>query len=490
MKKHIHLIIYASLLIQKHVVEGASCNLIPPMSTATGQDIGLVMIPGAQIAGEKYEDLTVEIQRQLPGARLWVGLTRGWLGSFPNPVEIAGALNDCVDKASSEGLSGPVFMAGHSLGGIMLETYVKDHPDKAAGIILLGSYLPDLFGDSSNQFPVPVLTAVGELDGLTLSYVYREWIESSEADGAGSYPVYVIDDANHAQVASGEIPSFVTTQDIPSPISFEEAHQRYAEAVVSFIIKQQQPLFSEEEVTAAFETNSRLKRNTGEFLVPFATTSLMETDNADVPSSSWMIEGQRILLAATEEEMENLEVIDFVVPFSDLGDTKPGVNSSMECQALVSTFCQPQYESSVADANILYSASVIKAKFKIEDVVRESLCLPEIPRRQCMDVNIAAFDLALSLATEEARERFLSIGTQLVFDNDSVSPWGPGWEYSSGLHYKKINETHTSLHSTSLISEPDFFIPAAAGMHYCDLLSPFRALEWIYIQGLQGKSYQ
>ena len=41
------------------------------------------------------------------------------------------------------------------------------------GIVLLGSYLPDLFGDHSNSFPVPVLTAVGELDGLTLSYVYR-----------------------------------------------------------------------------------------------------------------------------------------------------------------------------------------------------------------------------------------------------------------------------------------------------------------------------
>ena len=29
-----------------------------------------------------------------------------------------------------------------------------------------------------------------------------------------------------------------------------------------------------------------------------------------------------------------------------------------------------QYESSVADANVLYSAKVIKAKFKIEDTVR------------------------------------------------------------------------------------------------------------------------
>lgn len=56
------------------------------------------------------------------------------------------------------------------------------------------------------------------------------------------------------------------------------------------------------------------------------------------------------------------------------------------------------------------------------------------------------------------------------------------------MHYDKINDTHTRLYSTSLISEPDFIIHSAAGMHYCDLLSPFRALEWIYITGLQGKS--
>ena len=81
-----------------------------------------------------------------------------------------------MSQASAEGLGGPVYIGGHSLGGIMLETYIADHPDKAAGILLIGSYLPDLFGDQSNQFSVPVLTVVGELDGLTISYVYRSAI--------------------------------------------------------------------------------------------------------------------------------------------------------------------------------------------------------------------------------------------------------------------------------------------------------------------------
>ena len=76
-----------------------------------------------------------------------------------------------------------------------------------------------------------------------------------------------------------------------------------------------------------------------------------------------------------------------------------------------------------------------------EEQVRNSLRLP--PRHG---------DLTCELS------RFETLGTRLVFTADKQSPWGPGWEYSTGLHYTNINSTHVGLHSTSLISEPDFFI--------------------------------
>ena len=75
-----------------------------------------------------------------------------------------------------------------------------------------------------------------------LLFAPREWIESmiAEADMGveDRYPVVVIDDANHGQVASGDIPTFVTDQDVPSPITFEEAHIRYASAAAAFIVSQ------------------------------------------------------------------------------------------------------------------------------------------------------------------------------------------------------------------------------------------------------------
>ena len=36
-----------------------------------------------------------------------------------------------------------VFMSGHSLGGVVLETYIRDHANLSSGIILFGSYLAD-----------------------------------------------------------------------------------------------------------------------------------------------------------------------------------------------------------------------------------------------------------------------------------------------------------------------------------------------------------
>ena len=59
-------------------------------------------------------------------------------------------------------------------------------------------------------------------------------------------------------------------------------------------------------------------------------------------------------------------------------------------------------------------------------------------------------------------------------------------EVGFSSHFPLPYFSSVRVYATSLISEPDFIIASAAGMHYCDLLSPFRALEWIYIISLQG----
>ena len=51
------------------------------------------------------------------------------------------------------------------------------------------------------------------------------------------------------------------------------------------------------------------------------------------------------------------------------------------------TYSYNQYSFDPLDFGSVLSADLIKAKFKLEDVVLEGLCLPERERRQCKDIN-------------------------------------------------------------------------------------------------------
>jgi hypothetical protein len=65
-----------------------------------------------------------------------------------------------------------------------------------------------------------------------------------------------------------------------------------------------------------------------------------------------------------------------------------------------------QYPYSLLDVGVLLSVDVMKTKFKLEDVVlADGLCLPPEGRKQCKDLNEAAYQLALSVASDEAVER-------------------------------------------------------------------------------------
>merc|ERR1712051_368355 len=389
---------------------------------------------GAQIKGEMYGPLSLKIQSMFPG-KLWVGLTEGWFGNFSNPLEVDGGIRDCFSKAQELGLgTNKVYEAGHSLGGIVLETWAKDNADMSTGIILYGSYLANGFGGNgdTNVFPVPVLTAMGSLDGGALSYVTREARESHNPELEGEFPVFVIE------------------RDVDAEVDGEEAYKRYAEATIAFIVTNSFEDFAPEIVEEQLNKKQELEIFTDEFLRPFEEMRALET-NEDGTVSLWAIEGQKIISGASEVSIAHLEIVNDLVEFSDLGN-KPTIEGD-ECEAMkIQTWGLLSYSSDPLDFGGLLSANMIKAKYKLEDVILEKMCEEAKPRNQCADVNAKALELALETADEVARERYLSKGRQLVFGDDS----DPGWEYTLGLGYTEIDEKTVQAVSTSLISEPDF----------------------------------
>jgi len=101
---------------------------------------------------------------------------------------------------------------------------------------------------------------------------------------------------------------------------------------------------------------------------------------------------------------------------------------------------------------------------------------------RCADINQKALDWALAKASPAAIERYNKYGKKLVIGDD-LGPYNAGplwiWQY---LQYKDNDaKTETVLQSPMMRTPTDYWIGAAAGFHYCKLLSPFRALEWIYV---------
>jgi hypothetical protein len=318
--------------------------------------------------------------------------------------------------------------------------------DSIMGLILFGSYLPDI-PSTNNTFPVPVLSAVGTLDGLTMSIAYREYKESQKYNETNrNDPVLLVEDVNHGQVASGELPSHVLVHDIDPVIDLTSAHERYAATAVTFMItaRTTRALFSEDTVKVADSKLQEIRTFTDNYFEPFALMELQEdTIENGVRMSPWMRAAQLKLLGAFDAngpDLTEITVRSELVPGSDIGEVKPKViDSAIACKNVtVTTYSHNKYLWNPLEHDHLLSTEVMKAKFKMADDVLDHLCLEYETRWQCKDINEEAFKLARSVASENALERYDTVGTQLVFTDDYQTWWGPGWEFDFGLKYTKV----------------------------------------------------
>ena len=83
--------------------------------------------------------------------------------------------------------------------------------------------------------------------------------------------------------------------------------------------------------------------------------------------------------------------------------------------------------------------------------------------------------------------KYKQIGTKLLFGKDKASLNGGSW-IPDPMHYEEDKTANTmTLTSKILITPETEPVPIFKSMHYCKVLSPFRAMEWIYIDSLYAK---
>lgn len=112
--------------------------------------------------------------------------------------------------------------------------------------------------------------------------------------------------------------------------------------------------------------------------------------------------------------------------------------------------------------------------------------LDEVGNR-CGDVNQAAIEWAYQHASPDAKKRYDQVGQKLVIGDDQ-GPYnaGPLWIWTYMTYEENKEKTTMTVKSPMMRTPTDYYISGAAGFHYCKLLSPFKAMEWIYIDSLKA----
>jgi len=100
---------------------------------------------------------------------------------------------------------------------------------------------------------------------------------------------------------------------------------------------------------------------------------------------------------------------------------------------------------------------------------------------KCQGVNQEVLDWALEAADATARELYDSLGEKLVEAEDIDQPNGGLWIVQELQWNEKDDKSETDNVSIALILDENQTLPLFRSMHYCKVLSPFRALEWIYV---------
>ena len=106
----------------------------------------------------------------------------------------------------------------------------------------------------------------------------------------------------------------------------------------------------------------------------------------------------------------------------------------------------------------------------------------------CAELNADTLAWALAHAAPSTLARYTARGLQIRFGADNVGFAGPQFTDGSlawGLVNNSGSDTFVWVNSTSLPTPIPYFIKLAEGFHYCLALSPLRAMEWIYVDGLR-----
>jgi pimeloyl-ACP methyl ester carboxylesterase len=462
--------------------EQAVAPLVLRPTKADAPERLLILLPGMNRSPSDYLSLARAVQEKSPH-RLWIGIL-GFTSDAVNPVQFDAGVEQVFSTVRGLGFASvgheQTTIAGHSVGGIIAQKYVQDK--KFAGLVLLSSYLIRTDGRSSlPDMQLPVLTLTGDLDGQTrvtrIALDARSFFDlANTADvqqTLAEKPVVVLPGINHAQFADGK----QLSTDLDPQLNYNAAQANIAATVADFIVMNDSNALLNSDKILAFERMSTAVQKTKELVEPYwAAREKDQTWCSEAQAEEASVLPANFKLKIVAEKSDNLSSFAASKPKASL---KP--NGELEF-SITYNLIYPHNFLDISD--IPESARALSCKNKSREAIRAILDLDQEPALGCAELNKKIFNWALEKVSPEVRQRFQQRGRTMVFADDREFASGIQW-LPSKLSIENIaNTNEAKVTSTALRSGLN--VPAMlAGMHYCKLLPPSQAMEWILLEGLR-----
>ena len=486
--------------------------ILPPADTSKTH-IGLVLIQGASVPADRYAPLAKAIQDELAADySLFVGLP-SFLLDTPDPLTISGDVDGVLSELHKQGLQAdaPLFVGGHSLGGIVVQNYAKGAASKFHGQVLMGSFLNRGNINGTTMYPLSTLTIGGEVDGLArMSRIMESAVALKQVPK--DFPVVLLRGVSHMQFASGTPPTNVKNNDLKPEVSIDEAHTAVAVHVAAYF---------KQRLEGASQIYSLVAESNAEFLGPWEQAFQLEgyyhlkqpcycvsLRCPEKPEcrggSDWVASTAQKLMAGLDgvelAVQDNFHRVYTVTPVHLPEIENQCSQGQTDCKLTSQTVTENLY-STVDDLFDTGFQSITASEMRCKMMSRQSFQKAAgVPNPDfdvtdapsiCAQINQAALDWALDNTGSRTMDRYKKLGEQMEMGEDE-GPYnaGPLWIWTY-MDYKEEDVTNgvkkEVVRSPMMKTPTDYPISSAAGFHYCKLLSPARALEWIYVDSLYAR---
>jgi hypothetical protein len=519
--------------------------LLPPpgdkVSLPKEQHTSLVLLPGALVKPEQYRNVARAIQQESDQA-VWISIP--FIQPVANPVMIGTTVKDALARLKRFGFPGTkTFVGGHSLGGAFLPSMFDQNQvnvNQVEGLIHLGCILSRNAEENPNVNRLPHMVLTGELDGLVRAsrvaedyhrYVVRKQTRENDKDTMLNHPVVLVPGMNHFGFISGEPPFMDEFRDLEGELTHSDSVKQVASSVAEFIdfhrtrkIERGEPLLAKmRESISYMEPILNAMELEGSYHLGKTPCHLCEDDKDCcedcVEGSPWAAKVQREIAPAGIEYgsvKDEFHKSWWINPFHDPPFYHPSIDTASKdatqlamnttTAAMVlkatanndlgkiitmETVSEPVYEKSdmyLFDAGFFSNAALeIRCKFNSKQSILHAAGIkvehePELG--VVSKINEQTMEWALERVPESVKRRYLERGTRLVAGKEIEHRIGPAWIWSY-LQYRRVDDRTVALDSHIMSTPLDHPVPASSGKLYMKLLSPAKALDWIYTDSLR-----